>query len=138
MRENLLQSADQSGVAQALRDLIRGDGVRRASHELRIDGRDVSGLFLEMLDSEGFTETRVEDVPVRPGERVPAFYVADGMAHFGWVFWELFSPERKRKLFGSQKRNGKGDWAILLARDARVHACLSRKESMDVERPSSI
>ncbi len=133
-----MQSAYLSNVAQALRDLIRGDGVRRASHELRVDGRDVSGAFRDLLVSEGFIETRIEDIPIQPGERVPAFYVAGCTAHFGWVFWELFSPERKRKLFGSQVKNQKGDWAILLGRDARVHACISRMEPMDVEHPSGI
>ena len=128
-----------SGVlANALRDLIRGDGVRRASHDLSVDGKDVSDLFLRLFDSEGYVETQIEDIPIQPGERVPAFCIAGGKAHFGWVFWELFLPDRKRKFFGSQAKNDKGDWAIMLARAARVHACLSRKEPLDVDRPSSL
>jgi len=122
----------------ALRDLIRGDGVRRASHDLRIEGRDATGLFLRLLETEGFAGIQVQDVPIEPGERVPAFYVDAGCAHFGWVFWEVFSPDRKRKLFGSQAKNDKGDWAIMLARTARVHACLNRKEPMDIDHPPSL
>ncbi len=125
-------------LAQALTDLIRGDGVRRASHRLEVDGRDVSALFRQVLVSEGYYEIRIDDIDIEPGERVPAFYVDDTGAHFGWVFWEIFSPDRKRKLFGSQIKNTKGDWAIMLARSARVYACLERKEPMDVERPSSL
>jgi hypothetical protein len=122
----------------ALRDLIRGDGVRRASHDLTLNGEDVTGLFHRILEKEGYVEMPVEDIPIQPGERVPAFFVADGKAHFGWVFWELFSPERKRKLFGSQVKNDKGDWAIILARRSSVYASLQRKELMDVDRPASL
>jgi hypothetical protein len=125
-------------VARALRDLIRGDGVRRASHKLRIDGRDVTDLFRKMLAFEGYVLMRVQDIPVEAGERVPAFMIVEGEAHFGWVFWEAFSPGRKRKLFGSQAKNNKGDWAVMLARRAAVYVCLSRRESMDIDRPSSL
>ncbi len=125
-------------IVQALRDLIRGEGVRRVSHDLNYEGDDLSALFREMLESEGFAPMVVEEVPIEVGERVPAFHIAEGVAHFGWVFWEVFSPDRKRKLFGSQVKNGKGDWAIILARRASIYACLSRKESMDVDRPSSL
>ncbi len=127
-----------SEVTQALRDLIHGDGVRRASHDLNHDGADLSPLFRKMLESEGYVPTAVEDVPVEVGERVPAFSIEKGMAHFGWIFWEVFTPDRKRKVFGSEVRNDKGDWAIILARRASVYACPSRKEFMDVERPSSM
>ncbi len=125
-------------LEQALRDLVRGDGVHRATHTLEVDGRDVSALFLRILNAEGFCESRIDEIDIEPGERVPAFYVDGVHAHFGWVFWEIFSEDRRRKLFGSQARNEKGDWAIMLARSARVHACLRRKESMDVQRPSNL
>lgn len=75
---------------------------------------------------------------IEPGERVPAFCIMDGKAHFGWVFWEVFSSDRKRKLFGSCMKNTKGDWAIMLARTAMVYACVDRKELMDIDRPSSL
>jgi hypothetical protein len=129
---------NDSDVAHALRDLIRGDGVRRASHDLRIAGRDVTDLFRKLLASEGYVPMPVEEIPIETGERVPAFVIAEGVAHFGWVFWEVFSPGRKRKLFGSQAKNSKGDWALVLARRAAVYACLGRRESMDTDRPSSL
>ncbi len=123
-------------IASALRDLIRGDGVRRATHDLRIDGQDVSEIFRRLLESEGYVETRIDDVNIRPGERVPAFHIAAGQAQFGWVFWEVFSPDRQRKIFGSVVKNDKGDWATMLGRTALVYACLSRKQDMDVDQPS--
>ncbi len=128
----------RSDVIQALRDLIRGDGVRRASHDLNYDGVDFSPLFTEMLESEGYIPTAVEDIQVEVGERVPAFTIEKGTAHFGWIFWEVFTPDRKRKVFGSEVKNDKGDWAIMLARRASVYACPNRKQLMDAERPSSM
>ncbi len=124
-------------LLHALKALVLGDGVRRTSHELKLDGVDVSEQFRDELRRAGYRETAVADVDIRPGERVPAFYLENGCAHFGWVFWEVFSPDRRRKIFGSVLKNAKGDWAILLARKAVVYSCASRKESMDVDRPSS-
>ncbi len=129
-----MQSAE---LRHAMKTLILGDGVRRSSHELKLDGVDVTNLFRDELRSAGYRETPVEDVDIRPGERVPAFYLHNGCAHFGWIFWEVFSPDRRRKIFGSVSKNAKGDWAIMLARKAAVYTCLSRKEPMDVDHPSS-
>lgn len=128
---------ESGDLRHALRALILGDGVRRTSHELKLDGIDVSDQFRDELLFEGFRETSVEEVDILPGERVPAFYLANGCAHFGWIFWEVFSPDRRRKIFGSVSKNVKGDWAIMLARKAVVYSCPGRKEPMDVDRPSS-
>ena len=131
------QVGDNQELSHALKSLIRGDGVRRASHLLVVDGRDVSGLFVELLAAEGYQELQVAGIDISPGERVPAFCLKDGTAHFGWVFWEVFSSERKRKIFASQAKNARGDWMILLARSASVHACPGRRELMDADHPSS-
>jgi hypothetical protein len=125
-------------VSHALRDLVRGDGVRRASHDLHVEGEDVSRTFLAVLESEGYCEMKVEEVPIEPGERAPAVCLADGAAHFGWVFWEVFSPDRKRKIFGSNRKNRKGDWAVLLMRNSPVYVCPALREPMDIERPSGL
>ena len=131
---NPIESGD---LHHALKALILGDGVRRTSHELKLDGIDVSDQFRDELSRAGYDETAVEDVDIRPGERVPAFHLEKGYAHFGWIFWELFSPDRRRKIFGSVSKNAKGDWAIVLARKAMVYSSPSRKEPMDVDHPSS-
>ncbi len=125
-------------IESSLLDLIRGDGVRRASHELVIDGLEVAGLFRTLMAREGYRETQIDDVAIMPGERVPAFYIAAGHAHFGWIFWEVFSPERRRKIYGSAARNSKGDWAILLGRTAVVWADTRNVQEMDVDRPASL
>jgi hypothetical protein len=80
----------------------------------------------------------VNEIEIDPGERVPAFFVDRSVAHFGWIFWEVFFPGRKRKIFGSAARDEKGDWAIVLGRGNRevVYANALLKESMDLEHPS--
>jgi hypothetical protein len=114
--------------------------VKRGRHELRVDGEDLSGLFLEALRLEGFEPAAVRDVDVSLGERVPAFLVREGRADFGWVFREKFTAERSRRLFGSIVRNAKGDWDIQLGDGSRepVHVCLAGRMATDPDRPSSL
>ncbi|HYK87697.1 MAG TPA: hypothetical protein VE398_02935 [Acidobacteriota bacterium] len=125
-------------VREALQSLIRGRGVRRGCHNLSLEGTDATPLFLETLIQEGYRPARVDEIKIEPGERVPAFYVDNGTAHFGWIFWEVFFPGRKRKIFGSVVKNEKGDWAIILGRGSRdiVYVNAGLKELMDLERPS--
>jgi len=129
-------SAD--AARSAMTALIRGSAVRRASHDLRLAGLDHSPLFAELLAEEGYRPTQVDDVDIEPGERVPAFFLQDGIAHFGWVFWEVFFPGRMRRIYGSSHRNEKGDWAIIMGKGCTEIIYVNRalKESMDINRPS--
>jgi hypothetical protein len=124
----------------AFRDLAAGRGVKRGRHALHVDAEDHSALFLEALRLEGFESLRVRQVEVARGERVPAFLVREGYADFGWVFWEKFTADRWRKLFGSVVRNAKGDWAIQLGTGSPepVHVNLAGRVSVDPDRPSSL
>ena len=80
----------------------------------------------------------VAQIPVQPGERVPAFFIEQGTAYFGWVFWEKFSTLRLRKLFGSARRDPKGDWAVQIGEKHRsvIYAHPSAKGEMDIDSPS--
>ncbi|MFH1574371.1 MAG: hypothetical protein ABIG68_10325 [Acidobacteriota bacterium] len=122
----------------ALTALIRGSGVHRASHDLQLAGRDNSNLFAVLLAEEGYRPMQVDDVDIEPGERVPAFFLQDGIAHFGWVFWEVFFSGRMRKIYGSSHRNEKGDWAIIMGKGCTetIYVNAALKESMDINRPS--
>ncbi len=125
-------------LREALDAIIQGRFVTRSRHELVHDGDDVTALFQRRLAAFGFSPTTVANVPCEPGERVPGFLVENRVAWFGWVFWELFTRERKRKLWGSVVRNGKGDWQIQLgsASSRPVYVNPAMKLPMDVERPS--
>lgn len=123
---------------EVFRDIIDGRIVKRAKHELKWDTRDVTFDFIDALTAAGYKQTLVQDVDVQPGERVPAFFIEDGVAYFGWVFWEKFSQLKLRKLFGSVVRNAKGDWAVQISDKRRsvIYANTRLKTEMDIENPS--
>jgi hypothetical protein len=119
---------------EALDDLILGRGVRRGRHELP---PDLFPLFRERLVACGFVPTVVGAVAVEVGIRVPAWLLRPPHADFGTVFWEIFTPEKRRKLFGSEVRNAKGDWAIQVPPGSpeTVWVDLARAERYDASRP---
>ncbi len=125
-------------LREVLSDIVEGKIVKRALHDLHWGRRDVSLEFIDVLREYGYTPTTVADVTVQPGERVPAFYLENSTAYFGWVFWEKFTQLRLRKLFGSVVRNAKGDWAIQISdkRNTVIYANPSLKSEMDIENPS--
>jgi hypothetical protein len=124
-------------VREALEAIIEGKVVKRIRHELTHDGNDLSGLFLEELTKYGYSAATVASVDVKPGERVPAFFIESGIAWFGWVFWEQFTSWKLRKLWGSVAKNKMGDWEIQLSanRPATIFANMGMKLEMDIEHP---
>ncbi|MCL4807336.1 MAG: hypothetical protein KJ062_06000 [Thermoanaerobaculia bacterium] len=118
----------------ALDDLVLGRGVKRGRHALP-PGFDV--LLKERLAALGFTETTVGAVEIDVGVRVPAWLVGPSVADFGTVFWEVFTDRARRKLFGSEVRNVKGDWEIQLSPSSgrQIWAGLHLAEAYDASRP---
>lgn len=125
-------------LREVLKDIIEGRIVKRAKHDLIWETRDVSLQFIEVLTGEGYVPAIVQGVDIQPGERVPAFYIDNATAYFGWVFWEKFSQLKLRKLFGSVVRNTKGDWAVQIPekRKTIIYANIDLKSEMDIESPS--
>jgi hypothetical protein len=118
----------------ALDDLILGRGVKRGRHELP---PEVFPLFRERLVACGFAPTVVGSVQIPVGVRVPGWLLHPPLADFGTVFWEIFTPRKKRKLFGSEVRNRKGDWEIQLSPGSEVTIWIndSLAERYDISRP---
>ena len=137
MEQRALSRANLDSVFE---DIITGQGVHRSKHELRLDGTDVTPEFLVALKRQGYVPTTVGEVEVQKGERVPAFYVKESTAYFGWVFWEKFTQWKLRKLWGSVVRNKKGDWAIQLPpnKAVTIYANRSLKIEMDIDHPSEL
>ncbi len=124
-------------VQDALRTIIEGKFVKRIKHDLTHEGKDITPLFIEELQRLGYRPTIVGKVAIEPGERVPAFYLKDGAAYFGWVFWEQFTSARKRKLWGSKLKNDLGDWDIQIpaTRKTIIYANEKLKLEMDIDHP---
>ena len=128
----------QKKLQDAFRDIITGKGVKQSKHDLTLDGVSVITAFLDELERHGYKATTVANVEVPPGERVPAFYVEDTTAYFGWVFWEKFTSSKMRKLWGSAVRNEKGDWAIQISpmKVTTIYANPKLKSEIDIDHPS--
>ncbi|HLB01112.1 MAG TPA: hypothetical protein VJO14_06970 [Bacteroidota bacterium] len=125
-------------IREALAQIVSGRTVKRAVHSLEYEGRDITPMFVAELLNQGYTPTKVAAVPVRPGERVPAFYIDGKIAYFGWVFWEQFTSWKIRKLWGSVVRNARGDWEFQIPDKGSsiIHANSSLKIEMDIDHPS--
>ena len=134
----MMDESFQGALQETLRDIIDGKIVKRSRHELKWDALDVSFEFIGALNEAGYKQVLVQDITIQPGERVPAFFLENGVAYFGWVFWEKFSQLKLRKLFGSVVRNSKGDWAIQVSDKRRsvIYANPALKSEMDIENPS--
>ena len=124
-------------LRETFRDIIDGKTVKRSKHEMMFGGIDVTNVFVEEMDKKNFVPATVEEIACEPGHRVPAFYVEESVAYFGWVFWEKFTERRLRKLFGSVVRNEKGDWTIQIPSGSKkcVYANAGLKLEMDIDRP---
>lgn len=120
----------------ALDDLILGRGVARGRHSLRHGGRLVKDEFQERLRRNGFREMTVREADITAGEKIPAFFLHDEIADFGYIRWEIFTPKSRRKLFASEyRRPDNQEWAVQinLASPQKVWASPERKERHDVE-----
>lgn len=133
-----MPSPSQDDLRTLLRDIIEGKIVKRAKHELRWETKDLSLDFVDELTRAGYRQTVVAQVAVEPGRRVPAFFIENGIAYFGWVFWEKFSQLKLRKLFGSVVRNAHGDWAVQISekRGSVIYANPDLASDMDIDNPS--
>ena len=90
----------------------------------------------ERLAANGFRPTTVREAAIEAGEKIPAFYLHDETADFGWIRWEIFTPRSRRKLFASEYRRPDNDeWAVQLnlSSPETVWASPERKERHDVD-----
>lgn len=127
----------KQNVRDALNDIIEGKNVKRVKHELIHEGNDFTPMFIEELERYGYLPSTVDAVTVEPGERVPAFFIENRIAYFGWVFWEQFTSWKLRKLWGSVIKNQRGDWDIQIppTRKTIIYANVSLKLEMDIDHP---
>lgn len=132
-----IRGTDRKRLQEAFDDVITGVGAKRAKVDLLFDGKDLTNAFIEALDRNGYKRGTVEAINIQPGERVPAFYIENVTAYFGWVFWEKFTEKKMRKLWGSVVRNQKGDWAIQIppTKPTLIYANERAKIEMDIDRP---
>lgn len=107
----MIDSNEIKKIEETLEDVISGK-FNVPKIELLYEGKDLVEIFVKKLIDLNFQPKKVNEVNVEIGFRVPAFYIKNKTAYFGWVFWEIFTETKKRKLFGSAIKNQRGDWEI--------------------------
>jgi hypothetical protein len=124
-------------LRDALREIIDGKTVERSKHELAVGGIDISNVFIEEMDKKNYLPAVVGDVTCSEGKSVPAFYIEERQAYFGWVYWERLTEGRPRKLFGSVVRTEKGERSIQIPDGNKkiVYANVSLTKEMNIVPP---
>jgi len=101
--------------------------------ELVYDSIDLTEIFIKKLEKLNFIPKKVKDVEVELGFRVPAFYLKNREAFFGWVFWEIFTETKKRKLFGSVLKNQRGDWEIQITENENTIIYVNELNKIEID-----
>ena len=120
-------------ITEILDDIILGRGVKRAIHDLEYDNTIYTSLFIDRLRLYKFRPMTINDICIKTGYRVPAFFITEKSAIFGYVFWELFTERKKRKLWGSAVKNEKGDWKYIVPANSKqvLFVNLEKEEEFD-------
>jgi len=123
-----------SQIEEAFSDIILGNGVKRSVHNLVFNTIDYSDLFINCLKIHTFLPIPLKNTKLEIGVRYPGFYIENSVAYFGHLFWEVFSENRKRKIWGSIIRNQKGDWKYILPGNSSkiVYINLTKAQAIDI------
>ena len=115
-------------------DIITGNGVKRTVHNLVFQNIDYSDLFINCLNKKAFNPFPLKTTKLLTGIRIPGFYLEKKTAIFGYLFWEVFSERKKRKIWGSVIRNQKGDWKYILSGHSSkvVYLNMSKIQEVDI------
>jgi len=125
---------DNWEISEILDDIILGRGVKRSVHNLEYDSSIFTGLFIDRLRLYKFRPVALNKIEIEVGHRAPAFLISGKTAIFGYVFWEVFSEIKKRKLFGSVVKNEKGDWKYVIPENSSsiVFINIDKQEEIDL------
>jgi hypothetical protein len=106
-------------ISTAFDDIISGLNVKRIFQKLEYNSIDYTDLFIERLKYHNYITTIVSQIKIDPGYRIPGFLLQNKSAIFGYVFWEIFNINSKRKLWGSLIQNKKGDWKYTVSEKSK-------------------
>lgn len=128
----MIDSNEIKKIEETLEDVISGK-FNVPKIELLYEGKDLVEIFVKKLIDLNFQPKKVNEVNVEIGFRVPAFYIKDKTAYFGWVFWEIFTETKKRKLFGSAIKNQRGDWEIEITDKSDEVIFVNESKSIEID-----
>ena len=121
-------------IDEVLDDIILGRGVKRSIHYLEYGEKIYTKLFIERLQFYKFRPLLIHNIDIHVGWRAPGFFISGKQAVFGYVFWEVFSDDKKRKIFGSTAKNEKGDWKYIFSENSQavIFTNLSKQKEVDL------
>ncbi len=128
----MIDSNEIKKIEETFEDIILGK-FSVPKIELLYEGKDLVETFIQKLMALNFHPKKVNEVNVEIGFRVPAFYIKDKTAYFGWVFWEIFTETKKRKLFGSAIKNQRGDWEIEITEKSDEIIFVNESKSIGID-----
>jgi hypothetical protein len=128
----LIDSNEIKKIEETLEDVISGK-FNVPKIELLYEGKDLVEIFVKKLIDLNFQPKKVNEVNVEIGFRVPAFYIKNKTAYFGWVFWEIFTETKKRKLFGSAIKSQRGDWEIEITDKSDEVIFVNESKSIEID-----
>lgn len=128
----MIDSNEIKKIEETLEDVISGK-FNVPKIELLYESKDLVEIFVKKLIDLNFQPKKVNEVNVEIGFRVPAFYIKDKTAYFGWVFWEIFTETKKRKLFGSAIKNQRGDWEIEITDKSDEVIFVNESKSIEID-----
>jgi hypothetical protein len=94
-------------VIEIFDDFILGRNVKRTMHHLRYGEYLMSQPFVDRLRMFQYRPMSLKSVKVEMGKRIPAFYLKEDYAIFGYVFQSARSKAKMQTVFGSVEKDEK-------------------------------
>ena len=119
-------------VIDVFDDFILGRSKKRTIHNLRYGKYLMSEPFVDRLRMFQFQPLQLKSIKVEIGKRIPAFYLKDEYAIFGYVFLNTGSGDHMRVIFGSASKNeiGQSKYIIDGKQDTIVFINSNRQEDI--------
>lgn len=119
-------------VLEIFDDFILGKNIKRTKHHLLYDGYLMLKPFIDRLCTYKYQPVQLKSIQVEMGKRIPAFYLKEDYAIFGYVFLATDSGDNTQTIFGSAERDEKGQSKYIVrgTQDTIVFVNLNQREDI--------
>jgi hypothetical protein len=119
-------------ILEIFDDFILGRNIKRTMHHLRYDDYLMAKPFIDRLRTYKYQPIKLKSIKIEMGKRIPAFYLKEDYAMFGYVFLATDSGDNEQTIFGSAERDEKGQSKYIIRgnRETVVFVNLNQKEDI--------
>ena len=103
----IVKEIDFWPVIDIFDDFILGRNIKQTMQNLRYDDYLMSQSFIDRLRMYKYQPMLLQTIQVEMGKRIPAFYLKEDYAIFGYVFWAIESGDNAQPIFGSAEKDEK-------------------------------